>query len=323
MILSRRRATEGAVRVVIAIGGNSLIKDRAHQTVEDQYDCLLETCRSIAQVADAGHQIVITHGNGPQVGFILRRSELARNELHEVPLSSCIADTQGAIGFQIQEAMRTVQARHRVHCDVVTVVTQVVVDPDDKAFARPTKPIGSVLDEGTALHRQKVDGWTVAADRQGGWRRVVPSPRPLHIVELPAIRQLVDAGFVVVAVGGGGIPVAEDDVGALRAVDAVVDKDYASSLLARQLDADLMIISTAVDRVRLGFRTAAEKPVAQLTIADAVKYAEEGEFEEGSMLPKILASVEFVEATGRKAVICDPPHLPQAVRGLAGTSIIP
>jgi carbamate kinase len=309
------------VRVVIAIGGNSLIRDPAHQRVEDQYDCLLETCESIARVADAGHRLVITHGNGPQVGFILRRSELARHELHEVPLSSCIADTQGAIGFQIQEAMHTVQARHRVHCQVVTVVTQVVVDPGDPAFARPTKPIGSVLDEETALRRQRQEGWAVAADYRGGWRRVVPSPRPLAIVELPAIRHLVAGGFVVVAAGGGGIPVAEDADGAFKAVDAVVDKDYASCLLARHLDVDLLVISTAVDRVRLHYGTGDEEPLDELTVEEARKRAAAGEFGEGSMLPKIMASVEFVEATHKEAVICDPPHLADAVVAGAGTRI--
>ncbi len=312
------------MRVVIAIGGNSLIRDPAHQRVEDQYACLLETCESIARVADAGHRLVITHGNGPQVGFILRRSELARHELHEVPLSSCIADTQGAIGFQIQEAMHTVQARHRVHCQVVTVVTQVVVDPDDPAFARPTKPIGSVLDEKTARRRQRRDGWDVAADCRGGrdgWRRVVASPRPLAIVELPAIRHLVAAGFVVVAAGGGGIPVAEDAEGAFKAVDAVVDKDYATSLLARHLDVDLLIISTAVDRVRLRYGSAHEEPLDQLTVDEARKRAAAGEFGEGSMLPKIMASVDFVEATHKQAVICDPAHIAEAVVAGAGTRI--
>jgi len=311
------------VLVVVAIGGNSLIKDPDHQRVEDQYACLLETCESIARVADAGHRVVITHGNGPQVGFILRRSELARHELHEVPLSSCIADTQGAIGFQIQEAMHTVQARHRVRCDAVTVVTQVVVDPDDPAFGRPTKPIGSVLDEHTARRRQREEGWEVAEDRNGGWRRVVASPRPLAIVELSAIRHLVEAGFIVVAVGGGGIPVAEGVDGVLKAVDAVIDKDFASSLLARDLEADLLVISTGVDRVRLGYGTTNEKPLALLSLGQARVYAAAGEFDEGSMLPKILASVEFVEATHGHAVICDPAHLLEAVAGTAGTRIIP
>ncbi|HSS09870.1 MAG TPA: carbamate kinase, partial [Acidimicrobiales bacterium] len=290
--------------------------------VEDQYACLLETCESIARVADAGHQVVITHGNGPQVGFVLRRSELARHELHEVPLSSCIADTQGAIGFQIQEAMNTVQVRHSVRCEAVTVVTQVVVDPADPAFHHPSKPIGSFMDEGTARRREREDGWQIANEGQRGWRRVVPSPRPLAILELGAIRHLVDGGFVVVAVGGGGIPVARGPDGELAAVNAVIDKDYASSLLARELGADCLLISTGVKQVCLAYGTDHEEPLDQLTVETAHRCVAAGEFGEGSMLPKILASLEFVEATGRQAVVCDPANLLEAINGHAGTRIV-
>jgi carbamate kinase len=197
----------------------------------------------------------------------------------------------------------------------------VVVDPDDPAFGRPTKPIGSVLDEKTALRRRRRDGWAVAPDCNDGWRRVVASPRPLAIVELPAIRYLVAAGFAVVAAGGGGIPVAEDAGGAFKAVEAVVDKDYATSLLARHLDADLLVISTGVDRVRLRYGTAHEEPLDQLSVEEARTRAAAGEFGEGSMLPKIMASVEFVQATRKEAVICDPPHIAEAVMAAAGTRI--
>ncbi|MGH9055184.1 MAG: carbamate kinase [Acidimicrobiales bacterium] len=304
--------------MVLAIGGNSLISDPAHHRVEDQYACLLETCAHVVALMDAGHRLVLTHGNGPQVGFILRRSELAKHELHEVPLPSCVADTQGAIGYQIQQAMQGV--RHH-HVPVVTVVTQVVVDRDDPGFGRPTKPIGSFMDEAIAKARERDDQWIVARDELGRYRRVVPSPRPRRIVELDAISALVEAGFLVVAAGGGGIPVVEEADGSLAGVEAVIDKDFASALLATALGADRLVISTGVERVVLDFGTDHEHPLDWLAPEQARSYAAAGQFGTGSMLPKVEAGIQFVEATGGEAVITDPAHLVAAVEGLAGTRI--
>lgn len=313
----------GSKRLVVAIGGNSLIRDPQHQRVEDQYECLVETCASIAGLIEAGHRVIITHGNGPQVGFILRRSELAKHELHEVPLPSCIADTQGAIGYLIQRAMPSVLAGGAATARVATVVTQVVVDRDDPGFGTPSKPIGGFMDAETAKQRVAEDGWTVAVDGSAGYRRVVASPRPIDIVELAAIRSLVDSGFVVVAVGGGGVPVVRTPEGDLTGVDAVIDKDFASSLLARELGADILLISTGVEKVATGYGTPHEKPIDVLTIDDARRLAAEGEFGPGSMLPKVEASVEFVEATGRQVIITDPSNLVRALAGCAGTRIVP
>ncbi len=242
-------------RLVIAIGGNSLIPDADHQTVQDQYLAAAETDRHIASLVEDGWDVAISHGNGPQVGFILRRSELASSELHEIPLDYCGADTQGAIGYMLQQNLVNEFRRRRLNIDVATVVTQVEVDPEDPAFASPSKPIGSFMDEAQAMRRRDDEGWDVREDAGRGWRRVVASPAPKRIVELSVIRRLLDAGVVTIAVGGGGIPVARDDQGDLRGIPAVIDKDLASALLASQVDADLLLISTAVEKVAIHFGT--------------------------------------------------------------------
>jgi carbamate kinase len=307
--------------MVVAIGGNSLILDAAHQQVEDQYQALLETLGAVLELLDAGNKVVLTHGNGPQVGYILRRSELARHELHEVPLPSCVADTQGAIGYQIQRAMATLQHDRSAVQPTATVVTQTLVDVDDPAFGDPTKPIGSFLDRETAMARQAA-GWAVAEDTRG-WRRVVASPRPIEIVEFEAIRHLVRDGFLVVAVGGGGIPVVRHTDGSLVGADAVIDKDFASSLLASQLPAQWLVITTAVPHACLNFGTPEEKPIGVATVREARAYLEEGHFGSGSMGPKVEASIEFVEATGGTAVITDPAHLAGVLDDGTGTRIVP
>jgi carbamate kinase len=309
--------------IILAIGGNSLIKDEAHRTVPDQYQAVLETCEHIAPLVKDGHRVVITHGNGPQVGFILRRSELAAHELHLVPLDSCGADTQGAIGYQIQQAFYNECHGWPVPPRVATVVTQVRVDRADPAFVKPSKPIGTFMDAATAEQRRTKEGWNVVEDAGRGYRRVVASPRPVEIVELDAIRALVEQGFVVVAVGGGGIPVALDARGHLRGVDAVIDKDFATSLLARQLGADLLVISTAVEKVFLDFGKPTQRAVERMTLAEARQYIAEDHFKPGSMLPKIQAMIEFVEATGKQAMLTDPANLERAMAGVTGTRIVP
>jgi carbamate kinase len=240
---------------VVAVGGNALIKDKAHQTVQDQYACAKDTMTHIVDMIEMGWEVVITHGNGPQVGFILRRSELSKGVLHEIPLDYCGADTQGAIGYMFQMALHNEFKKRGMDKVAATVVTQTVVDKTDPAFIHPTKPIGSFMDETEAKEREANDGWTVVEDAGRGWRRVVPSPRPIEIVEAPAINSLTKAGISVVAVGGGGIPVIRRDDGSLEGVEAVIDKDFGSALMANLINADLFVISTAVEKVALNFNT--------------------------------------------------------------------
>jgi len=310
---------------VVAIGGNSLIKDKNHQTVEDQYEAVKETAVHIADLIESGFNVVITHGNGPQVGFILLRSEIARKviNLHPVPLDACGADTQGAIGYAIQRALHNEFRKRGKEKDVVTVVTMVVVDKNDPAFQNPSKPIGPFYTEEEAKEKMEAEKWIMKEDAGRGWRRVVPSPIPRKIVEINAIKTLVENGFVVVGVGGGGIPVIEDENGQIVGVEAVIDKDYASSLLARELGADYFIISTAVEKVYLNFGTPDQKPIDRMTLEEARKYLKEGHFKEGSMAPKIRAVIEFLEAGGKAAIITSPESIVRAIKGETGTWIVP
>ena len=309
---------------VVAIGGNSLITDADHQSVEDQYLAAATTDHHVANMVAAGWKVVITHGNGPQIGFILRRSELARDELHEVPLDVCGADTQGAIGYLLQQNLLNDFHRMGLPEKVVTLVTQTEVDENDPAFVRPSKPIGSFLTASEAELRRANDGWEVAEDAGRGWRRVVASPRPLRIVEYDAVRTLLDAGYVVITAGGGGIPVVADTDGAVTGVPAVIDKDQASSLLAQQLHADLFLISTSIEKVALDFGTPDQTWVDQMTLAEAKHYLAEGiHFRPGSMEPKIQAIVEYLEAGGTEAVVTTPENIEAAIVGLAGTSFVP
>jgi carbamate kinase len=308
---------------VVAVGGNALIKDKSHQTVEDQFDCAKDTMGHIVDMIEKGWDVVITHGNGPQVGFILRRSEIARDQLHEVPLDYCGADTQGAIGYMFQKALHNEFKRRGLDKDAATVVTQTIVDKDDPAFQNPTKPIGSFMEEDDAKTRAAKEGWTVVEDAGRGWRRVVPSPIPQTIVEAPVIDALINAGIIVVAVGGGGIPVVQAEDGSIKGVDAVIDKDFGSSLLAVNLQADLFVISTAVEKVALNFNTPDVKWLDKMTVAEAKQYIEEGHFAPGSMLPKVKAIIKYLESGGKQALITDPAHIGEALEGKTGTWITP
>ncbi|HET7244793.1 MAG TPA: carbamate kinase, partial [Streptosporangiaceae bacterium] len=267
-------AMNGRVAVV-AVGGNSLIKDAHHATVHDQDLAAHETAGHILAMIKEGWNVVVTHGNGPQVGFILRRSELAAHELHEVPLDACGADTQGAIGYALQQNLHNAFRRAGLHRDVATVISQTEVAADDPAFTHPSKPIGSFMDEEQARRRRE-QGWDLIEDAHRGWRRVVASPVPLRIIELPVIRRLAEAGVVVITVGGGGIPVVRDQDGMLAGVAAVIDKDLASALLANALGAGLLLISTAVERVALNFGTPQQRWVDRLTLSEAKRYLAEG-----------------------------------------------
>jgi len=315
---------EGKKVAVVAVGGNSLIKDSNRKTIQDQFDAAKESMHHIADMIEAGWDVVVTHGNGPQVGFILRRSELSRHELHEVPLDYCGADSQGAIGYMFERALFTEFQNRGMEKHAAAVVTQTVVDKHDEAFEHPTKPIGSFMSEEEAKNRAEIDGWIVVEDAGRGWRRVVASPKPLDIVEAPAIKALIDAGISVIAVGGGGIPVVTDEGrDKLVGVEAVIDKDFGSSLLATMIGADLFVISTAVEKVYLNFNTPEQKALDKITLAEAKQYIAEGHFAKGSMLPKIEAIINFLENGGKQALIVDPPNIGRALKGETGTWIYP
>ena len=306
---------------VVAVGGNSLIKDKAHRTIPDQYEAVVESMRHIADMIETGWEVVVTHGNGPQVGFILRRSELSAHELHTVPLDYCGADTQGAIGYMFQQALFNEFRKREMDKKAATVVTQVLVDSDDPAFKNPSKPIGSFMEEDKALTHRDEDGWSVVEDAGRGWRRVVPSPLPKEIVQADAIKALVEAGFTVVGVGGGGIPVIKDDKGDLVGVEAVIDKDFASALLAENIGADLFLISTAVERIALNFNKPDQEWVDHMTLKDAEKYLEEDHFAKGSMEPKMRAIIGFLKAGGKEALVTNPENIARALKGETGTRI--
>jgi carbamate kinase len=307
---------------VVALGGNALVIDKNRKTIPDQFDAVKETVGHIADMINGGWQVIITHGNGPQVGFILRRSELALHELHPVPLDYCGADTQGAIGYMIQKALCNEFFKRDLDLQAVTVVTQVEVDAQDPAFKKPSKPIGSFLEEATAKERMK-NGQTFVEDAGRGWRQVVPSPKPIRIIEVDAIKKLVQNNFIVVAVGGGGIPVVKRPSGFIRGIEAVIDKDFASGLLAKLVDAELLLISTAVEKVAINFNQPNQQWLDKVTVAEVEGYIKEGHFAPGSMLPKIQAIVKFIKETGKNALITDPPNMQKALNGETGTWIFP
>jgi carbamate kinase len=311
---------------VVAIGGNSLILDAKHVSVEDQEDAIRETCRHLADMIEADWNLAIGHGNGPQVGFILRRSEIAAKVegMHEIPLDVCGADSQGAIGYEMQQALQNELYHRGVKTNVVTLITQVLVDQQDTAFKNPSKPIGSFMDESEAKRRRDEMGWSVVEDAGRGWRRVVPSPLPKEIVELDTIKNLLDVGITTITVGGGGIPVVDVGDGEYRGTAAVIDKDYASSLLAREIKADLFLISTAVEKVALNFGKPDEKFIDRMTLSEAKKYLAEGtHFAKGSMAPKIQAIIWYLEGVpGGKALITNPANIGRALKGETGTWIV-
>ena len=309
---------------VVAIGGNSLIKDDKSVSVESQMQALRETARHLANMIDAGWDLAIGHGNGPQVGFILRRSEIAAKVegMHEVPLDICGADSQGAIGYELQQALHNEFHRRKIDKKTCTIVTQVLVDQNDPAFQNPSKPIGSFMDEAEAKRRQTEMGWSVVEDAGRGWRRVVPSPVPREIIEFDSVKLLLDAGTVVITVGGGGIPVVDAGNGQLHGTAAVIDKDFASSLLARSLKADLFLIATAVEKVALHFGTPDQKWLDKITLAEAQAYLDEGKhFAKGSMAPKIQAAILYLENGGKQALITNPENIGRALKGETGTWI--
>ncbi|MED3561757.1 carbamate kinase family protein, partial [Bacillus xiapuensis] len=293
--------------------------------VQEQYEAVRETAVNIADMAEEGFQVVVTHGNGPQVGFGLRRSEIAHEVkgMPVVPLVNCGADTQGGIGYQIQQALTNEFARRGINKKVATVITQVEVSKNDPNFKNPTKPVGSffTLEQAEEMKKEHPD-WIFIEDSGRGYRRVVPSPRPIDIVEKDAIKKLIEAGFVVIAVGGGGIPVVKTDSRTYEGIDAVIDKDFATSLLADQIHAETLIITTGVPRVCINFGKPNQKSLEKITVEETKQYVLENHFPPGSMLPKIEASLSFLENNGTKVIITNPESLKDAINEKAGTHIV-
>jgi len=308
--------------ILIAVGGNALIRAGQKGTAQEQFENAVETANAVVRLIRAGHRVVLTHGNGPQVGAMLTRSELAAAYAYRMPLDTCVAATQGEIGYVLQYAMWQAMQASGVKTPVVSLITQVVVDKADPAFLEPSKPIGPFYTRDVADRYRDLFDWVMREDASRGFRRVVPSPEPREIVELEAIRACVERGLVVIAGGGGGVPVFNDhDI--TKGVEAVIDKDHTSAILASQLEADLFVIATDVDRVRLDFRKPGERPVDRLTVTECRTHMERGQFPAGSMGPKIHAAVKFIERGGREAIVTNHEHLFDAVQGTGGTRIVP
>jgi carbamate kinase len=313
-----------ARRAVVAIGGNALILDGQRGTIAEQYDNAVEMARHIATLVAGGWGIVLTHGNGPQVGFILLRSELVGDSapVPALSLEMSSADSQGGIGHILTMALLNELAARGLPDRVAYVLTHTVVDPDDPAFSDPSKPIGPFYDADQAATKERLNGWRMIEDSGRGYRRVVPSPKPLRIVESVQIQALIDAGFVVVAVGGGGIPVVETESG-YRGVEAVIDKDRASALMAASLGVPLLVLSTGVEQVAWHFRQPDQRLLSSITAEEATRYLAEGEFPRGSMGPKIEAAVDFLARGGDEVLITTPAALERAISGETGTRILP
>ena len=306
---------------VVAIGGNALIKKGEEGNIYQQFANARETCAKLIKVVEMGYDIILTHGNGPQVGDSIRRHENSRKIIPPYPLGVCVAETVGSMGYMLQQTMQNTVKNSKVRKDVVTIITQVVVDKNDPSFDNPTKPIGQFFSKQDIDEITKTEKWTVVEDSGRGWRRVVPSPKPLRIVEKDTIRDLLEKGKIVIACGGGGLPVIQLESGLLDGVEAVVDKDYASSKLAQQLNIDELIILTSVDKVSVNFGKPGQVDLDVMTVSEARRHLADGQFPPGSMGPKIEAAIEFVESGGKRAIIASHDNIVEAVEGKAGTRI--
>jgi carbamate kinase len=304
---------------VVAVGGNALIREKGRDSSSDQYEAVKHTMSHVIAMIQNGWDVIVTHGNGPQVGFMLRQSELAAHAVAPIPLDYCGANTQGSIGFMFQMALNNAFRQRGMHNQAVTLVTQTLVDKNDTAFRNPTKPIGSFMDEVSAKKHRDQDGWVVVEDAGRGWRRVVASPKPVKIIQQDAILAMVQAGFTVVSTGGGGIPVIEDEHGSLAGVEAVIDKDLASALLAASINADLFLISTEVEKVAINFNKPDVRWLDRLSIQEARQYSAKGHFGQGSMEPKIGAVLHYLERGGKRALITNPENMLRALSGETGT----
>ena len=307
--------------VVIALGGNALIMEGQRGTIAEQFENTRKSLDGIVYCLKQGFEIVITHGNGPQVGNMLLMVEASRNQLPELPLEVCVADTEGAIGYMIQQSLTNRLRKEGIDRCVVTVLTQVVVDKHDTAFSNPTKPIGPFFTREDAERFRKEKGWYIVEDSHRGYRRVVASPNPLKIMEERAVKSLLGAGDIVIAAGGGGIPVIMKEDGDLEGVDVVIDKDLASSVLARDIKADCLMMLTGVEQVFLNFKQPSEHALKALTVKEAERYLKEGQFPPGSMGPKIQAAINFLNWGGEAAVITSIDKVKEALEGITGTKI--
>lgn len=310
--------------VVVAIGGNALVKDNS-DSIHEQYQAICDISSNIADMVETGVNVVVTHGNGPQVGFSLRRSEIANEVagMYPVPLVNCVADTQGGIGYQIQQALNNEFIKRGLKKKTATIITQVQVNSEDPSFKTPTKPVGSFFDLDHARElKEKYPDWVIAEDSGRGYRRLVPSPKPVDIIEKDIIKTLIESDYVVIAVGGGGVPVIKTEDNTYKGIDAVIDKDFATSLLAEQIDAKALIVTTGVPSVYINFGKPEQKEIKYATVEEIKKYVEEGHFPEGSMLPKIEASINFLDKRERKVIITNPENLKEAIDNNAGTHII-
>ena len=307
--------------VVIALGGNALIMEGQRGTIAEQFENTRKSLDGIVYCLKQGYGIVITHGNGPQVGNLLLMVEASRNQVPELPLGVCVADTEGAIGYMIQQSLTNRLRKEGLDRCVVTMLTQVIVDKHDKAFSNPTKPIGPFFSKEEAERFRKEKGWQIVEDSHRGYRRVVASPNPLKIVEERAVKSLLEAGDIVIAAGGGGIPVIMKEDGDLEGVDVVVDKDLASSVLARDIKADCLMMITGVEHVFLNFKQPNERALKALTVKEAERYLKEGQFPSGSMGPKIQAAINFLNWGGEVAIIAAIDKVKEALEGITGTKI--
>lgn len=310
---------------VIAIGGNALLAGGGPATIQEQFEAAQRLAVQLRELVTQGWKIVLTHGNGPQVGFILRRSDLVSQiepDLPQLALDMCVADSQGSLGYILGASLQSELRAAALPQQVVAMLTHTVVASDDAAFANPTKPIGSFYEREVAERLARDNGWTIVEDSGRGWRRLVPSPRPVRIVEQDAIETLVDSGFLVVAAGGGGIPVVEDEDGRYVGIEAVIDKDFASAQLATSLGADLLWITTGVDRVAIDFGTPRQRALDVLDADDARRHLADGQFPPGSMGPKIEAALDFLESGGREVLISSPDRLADALAGTTGTRML-
>lgn len=310
-----------AEKIVIALGGNALQSGKGPATAEAQLEVVKNTCERVAEISEMGYEIAVVHGNGPQVGRIVMASEAAKDVTPAMPFDVCGAMSQGYIGYHIQQSLKYALNKHNRGVPVVTVATQVIVDENDPAFENPTKPIGPFYDEAEAKALAEEKGWTVKEDAGRGWRRVVASPKPCEIVEIDAVRQLWDK-TVVITCGGGGIPVIEKMDGSLEGVAAVIDKDFAAELLAEKVEADMLIILTEVEKVAINFNKPNQEDLSQMTLKEAARYIEEGQFPAGSMLPKVEAAMKFVRKyPAKKAIITSLDKAVDALNGETGTVI--
>lgn len=310
---------------LVAVGGNALVADNEHARIADQFAAARSLGRSLSAMIAEGWRVAIVHGNGPQVGFIMRRSDLVARLAPELPrlgLDLSVADSQGGIGFILANSLGNELRAAGLPARVVALVTHVEVSAQDPAFAAPTKPIGVFYSEEEAKRLQRSEGWTMVEDSGRGWRRVVPSPRPIRVLELDAAARLLEDGYTVIAAGGGGIPVVHDEDGAFHGVEAVIDKDFASALLASALNVDMLIVTTGVPQLALDFGTPRQRQLDRITVAEAEEHLAAGQFPPGSMGPKVEAIAQFLRASGREALITSPDLLTEALDGRTGTRFI-